>query len=175
MATSTSKNEKEIVYMRYIDLDKCIGCYTCEAVCDFLHNGKPFIKIYETSIGLRTPISCLHCSRAPCIEVCPTGAMTRDESGAVYVEYMKCIGCMACLYACPFGIPELDPKVGVSTKCDLCRPLRAQGLDPACYAMCPAEAIMYGKPKDISEQIRKRKAELMIKAKMSGPSTESIS
>ena len=155
-----------VTFLRYIDLEKCMGCYTCQAVCDFLHDGKPYIVVYETSIGLKTPISCMHCSRAPCIEVCPTGAMTRDESGAVYVDQMKCIGCMACLYACPFGIPELDPELRVATKCDLCRPLRKQGLEPACYAMCPAEAIIYGEPKEVSERIKKRKAEQLVRAKM---------
>ncbi len=160
------ETRKNTPFLRYIDLDKCMGCYTCQAVCDFLHDGKPYIVVYETSIGLKTPLSCMHCSKAPCIEVCPTGAMTRDESGAVYVDEMKCIGCMACLYACPFGIPELNPQLRVATKCDLCRALRAKGLDPACYAMCPAEAIIYGEPREVSERIRKRKAELLAKAKL---------
>ena len=167
-----SNQPGKIVYLRFIDLDKCIGCYTCQAVCDFLHDGRPFIKVYETEIGLRTPLSCLHCSKAPCIEVCPTGAMTRDDTGAVYVDSMKCIGCMACLYACPFGIPELDPQLRVATKCDLCKPLREQGLEPACYAMCPAEAIVYGSPQDIGEKIKKRKAEMIIRARTSGPMLE---
>ena len=164
------ESRKSTQFLRYIDLDKCMGCYTCQAVCDFIHNGKPYIVVYETSIGLKVPLSCMHCSKAPCIEVCPTGAMTRDESGAVYVDEMKCIGCMACLYACPFGIPELNTELRVATKCDLCRPLRVKGLDPACYAMCPAEAIIYGEPREVSERIRKRKAEQLMKAKLMGSS-----
>jgi len=97
-----------IKYLRVIDLGKCIGCGACEAACEFIH-GKPYIVVYRTSIGLDIPVSCMHCAKAPCIEACPTGAMTRDNSGAVYIEQSKCIGCLACLYACPFGIPETRP------------------------------------------------------------------
>ena len=156
------------IFLRYIDLDRCMGCGTCESVCDFIHDGKPFIKIYETTIGVKLPISCMHCSKAPCIEVCPTGAMKRDETGAVYVDPMKCIGCMACLYACPFGVPELDPDLRVSTKCDLCMDLRREGLQPACYVMCPARAIIYGEPKKVSEEVRYRRAEQLVKARLEG-------
>ncbi len=161
-------NAGQITYLRYIDLDRCMGCGTCEAVCEFIHDGKPLIKIYETTIGVKVPLSCMHCSKAPCIEVCPTGAMKRDESGAVYVDNMKCIGCMACLYACPFGIPELNTSARVSMKCDLCKDLREKGLDPACYVMCPANAIVYGEAGKVVESIRYRKAEQLVKARLEG-------
>jgi len=132
-----------IKYLRVIDLGKCIGCGACEAACEFIH-GKPYIVVYRTSIGLDIPVSCMHCAKAPCIEACPTGAMTRDNSGAVYIEQSKCIGCLACLYACPFGIPELDRATKTATKCNLCMELRKEGLEPACSAICPAQAILFG-------------------------------
>jgi len=152
-------------YIRIIDLGLCIGCGSCEAVCDFLHNGTPFIKVIRTSIGLDIPVSCLHCRKAPCIEVCPTGAMTRDREGAVYVIASKCIGCMACLYACPFGIPELDPYANVSMKCDLCRNLRAEGLIPGCVAICPTGAISYGVEETVFRGIKQRVAEMFAKSR----------
>ncbi|MGC9012287.1 4Fe-4S dicluster domain-containing protein [Thermogladius sp.] len=152
-------------YLRVIDLGACIGCGACEAVCDFLHDGRPFIKVYRTSLGLDIPLSCFHCSKAPCVEVCPTGAMTRDQSGAVYVEKSRCIGCLACLYACPFSIPELEPVLKVSSKCDLCKPLREMGLTPGCVSMCPAGAILYGEEAIVYEAGKKRIAESMAKAR----------
>ncbi|MGC9181952.1 4Fe-4S dicluster domain-containing protein [Thermogladius sp. KZ2Tp1] len=152
-------------YLRVIDLGACIGCGACEAACDFLHDGRPFIKVYRTSLGLDIPLSCFHCSKAPCVEVCPTGAMTRDQSGAVYVEKSKCIGCLACLYACPFSIPELEPVLKVSSKCDLCKPLRETGLTPGCVSMCPAGAILYGEEALVYEAGKKRIAESMAKAR----------
>ncbi|WP_440059444.1 4Fe-4S dicluster domain-containing protein [Thermogladius sp. 4427co] len=152
-------------FLRVIDLGVCIGCGACEAVCDFLHDGKPFIKVYRTATGLDIPLSCFHCSKAPCIEVCPTGAMTRDPSGAVYVEKNRCIGCLACLYACPFSIPELDPVLKVSSKCDLCQPLRSRGLQPGCVSICPAGAILYGVEETVYEAGKKRVAEAMARAR----------
>ncbi len=151
-------------YLRIIDLSKCIGCGTCEAVCDFV-NGSPFIKVYRTSIGLEIPVSCMHCKKAPCVEVCPTGAMTYDRLGAVYVIPSKCIGCMACLYACPFGIPELDAKARIAVKCDLCSRLRKQGLEPACYAMCPTGAIIYGEEAAVFNRVKERVAETFARTR----------
>ena len=158
-------SEEKLKFIRIIDLGKCIGCGACEAVCDFIHDGKAFIKLYRTTIGLDIPVSCFHCKKAPCIDVCPTGAMTRDREGAVYVIENKCIGCMACLYACPFGIPELDPVSRVSIKCDLCRPYRAMGLEPACSAICPTNAIVYGEEAMVFDKVKYRVAEMFAKSR----------
>ncbi|MEM4836100.1 MAG: 4Fe-4S dicluster domain-containing protein [Sulfolobales archaeon] len=144
------------VLLRVIDYSKCMGCETCEAVCEFIHELGPFIKLYELGGGVKRPISCFHCSKAPCIEACPTGAMRRDSQGAVYVELSRCIGCMACLYACPFGIPDYSEVTRTSIKCDLCRVLRSDGLTPACVAMCPSRAILIGGPRTVGDEVKKR-------------------
>lgn len=159
------KTDDKTKFIRIIDLGKCIGCGSCEAVCDFIHEGKPFIKLYRTAIGLDIPISCFHCRKAPCIDVCPTGAMTRDKEGAVYVIESKCIGCMACLYACPFGIPELDARSGISIKCDLCKSYRVSGLEPACSSICPTNAIVYGLEAKVFDKVKQRVAETFAKSR----------
>jgi len=153
-----------VKYVRVIDLGKCIGCGACEAACEFV-NGRPNIVVVRTSIGLEIPVTCMHCARAPCIEACPTGAMTMDSSGAVYVVTSRCIGCMACLYACPFGIPELDRASKTAVKCDLCLKLREQGLEPACSAICPTNAILFGEDAIVFQLSKKRTAESMAKAR----------
>lgn len=150
--------EGRTVFLRFIDLGRCMGCETCQYVCEFV-NGRPLIRVYQTSTGLGIPISCFHCRNPPCVQACPTGAMRVDDQGAVYVDKSKCIGCLSCLYACPFGIPEFDAEAKVVTKCDLCAELRAKGLDPACYVMCPAGAILYGRPVAVFDNVKRKVAE----------------
>ncbi|MCX8185311.1 MAG: 4Fe-4S dicluster domain-containing protein [Sulfolobales archaeon] len=144
------------VLVRVIDYSKCMGCETCEVVCGFIHELGPFIRLYDLGGGVKRPISCFHCSKAPCVEACPTGAMRRDSQGTVYIEFSRCIGCMACLYACPFGIPDYSETTKTSIKCDLCRLLRGDGLIPACVAMCPSRAILVGLPKAVGDEVKKR-------------------
>lgn len=153
-----------VKYLRTIDLGRCIGCGACEAACEFVH-GIPLIVVHRTSMGLDIPVSCMHCAKAPCVAACPTGAMTIDNTGAVYVEQSKCIGCLACLYACPFGIPELDRATRTAVKCHLCMDLRREGLEPACSAICPANAILYGEDALVFQLAKKRTAESMAKAR----------
>ncbi len=154
--------------LRVINYDACIGCYTCEEVCRFLHEDRAYIKLYDVYGGLRKPISCFHCYTAPCVYACPTGAMHKDRDGATVVDPRRCIGCTCCIAACPFGIPELTP-LGYVTKCDLCSDLRKQGLDPGCVAMCPAKAISWGSMEKVVESIRKR-----FLAKIMAPTIESV-
>lgn len=131
----------------------CIGCRLCEIWCIVQHSkSKDVVKAYkderprqltkvyvEERIPVSFAIQCRHCSDAPCIEGCLTGAMYRNDSGIVLVDENKCIGCNTCIMVCPFGVirRKLDKKV--VSKCDLCI-----GEDtPACVANCPNEALVY--------------------------------
>ena len=49
----------------------------------------------------------------------------------------KCIGCSACVWACPFGASELDLITRVAHRCDQC-----DG-DPLCVKHCPTGALRY--------------------------------
>ena len=49
------------------------------------------------------PVQCQHCENPACLEVCPTGATTKDEeTGIVSVDSELCIGCESCIKACPY-------------------------------------------------------------------------
>jgi len=128
--------------LKMIDYTKCIDCETCERVCSFVHDGKSLVKSRKTKIGIERPVSCFHCSDAPCMKICKKDAIIRGEDGVIYIDYSKCNKCLDCVYACPFRVFKLGigPE-GAPAKCDLCKPLRDEGLMPACLAMCPSKAI----------------------------------
>ncbi|RLG85902.1 MAG: ferredoxin [Thermoprotei archaeon] len=151
-----------------VDLSTCIGCETCQEVCSFINNDKAFIKVYKVHGGIPVPLNCRHCEKAACMEVCPTLAIYRDESGAVLINPARCIGCKLCIMACPFGIPEMDPVDKVVIKCDLCSLRRSNGLSPACSAMCPSAAILYGSPEEVLKLAQSRVAERIARAKVLG-------
>jgi phenylacetyl-CoA:acceptor oxidoreductase subunit 1 len=85
------------------------------------------------------PTSCMQCRNAPCLKVCPTSATQKSEDGIIYIDHQRCIGCHACILACPYDARAMigsdaltngsgndcDPtpdtvRIGLSTKCDLC-------------------------------------------------------
>ena len=106
---------------------------------------------------------CFHCTEAACIEVCPVEpkAMTRHpEFGTVYVDEDKCIGCEACVEACPYGVPHVDEETEKSRKCTGCFDRVSDGRLPACAKTCPTQAIRYGSKEEMYALARKRVAEL---------------
>lgn len=128
---------------------RCTACRSCELACAFRHGsmglpGKTRIRAYMIAEGRHMPLTCLQCEEAACVKVCPVGALVRNEqTGAVDVLDAKCIGCEACMAACPFGAMAMlaKPDSGPTAyKCDLC------GGDPACVLFCPTKALQYVEP-----------------------------
>ena len=149
----------------HIDATLCMGCKTCQGVCEFIHRGVPLVRVYEPLKGIFMPIVCRHCEKASCVEVCPTHALYKDEEGVVLVNSSKCIGCLMCLAVCPFGAPMLDSRTRTIVKCDMCADLRAQGVPPACASACPAAAIAYGTIEEVGDKIRRRTAEVLVRTR----------
>jgi len=87
---------------------------------------------------------CKHCANAPCLEVCPTGALLRTEFDTVYINEPACNGCRDCISACPFGVIHMSPRRGVAQKCTFCYDRLQQGLSPACAQACPTQSIRFG-------------------------------
>lgn len=128
----------------YIDYHKCTGCRTCEMVCAVKHDGvlnpmRSRIKVmkWETE-GLYIPMACQQCQDAPCLNVCPVKAISRDEEmGRVMVDYDVCIGCRSCVVVCPFGAMNFNVIDRRVFKCDLC-----DG-EPQCVRFCDVKAVEY--------------------------------
>lgn len=122
----------------------CIGCRSCELACAFTHgtNGMPGGSRCQTLTVAKdeyVPVLCLQCDHAACVKVCPVGAITRaDARGVVLIDQDKCMKCLACTVACPFGNIHFDPSLEVVHKCDLCT---GYGDYPRCAMFCPTQCL----------------------------------
>ncbi|HYA69379.1 MAG TPA: 4Fe-4S dicluster domain-containing protein, partial [Acidimicrobiales bacterium] len=143
--------------MRYgfvIDNRKCIGCHACSVACK-VENQVP-LGVFRTWVKCvdkgQFPSTrrhfqvtrCNHCDDPPCVDICPVGAMYRRRDGIVDFDPARCIGCKACLQACPYDAVYLDPERRTAAKCHFCAHRVEAGLQPVCAAACPAQAIVAG-------------------------------
>ena len=103
---------------------------------------------------------CKHCVKAPCLEVCPTGAITRTEFDTVVIQSDACNGCRDCISACPFGVIEVNPASGTAQKCTLCYDRLQAGMEPACSKACPTQSIQFGTISDLRNRAQKRVEQL---------------
>jgi anaerobic dimethyl sulfoxide reductase subunit B len=155
------------------DVSKCSGCMACVVACQdqndfaadanvaFRHVTKYEEGEYPEARIFHLSLACQHCGDAPCVMVCPTGAISRkQEDGSVIVNRDLCVGCHSCELACPFGAPKF-PEDGKMAKCDLCYIRREYDLKPACVRACPARALEVGPLEELSER-RAEKASILI-------------
>ena len=151
-----------------VDTSACTGCKACQAACkdrNSLPVGVLWRRVYEVSGGgwrrdgdawrqdvwaYSLSISCNHCDRPICLEVCPASAYTKREDGVVELDSDRCLGCGVCAWACPYGAPQLDPARGVMTKCTLCAEDLAAGRSPACVDACPLRVLEVGDPDELA-------------------------
>ncbi len=97
-------------------------------------------------------ISCNHCDRPICVEVCPARAITRRDDGVVLLESDHCLGCGYCAWACPYSAPQFVDEAGFMSKCSFCVEDIDAGLDPACVAACPVRALDWGDAEALEER-----------------------
>ena len=135
----------------YVDEKWCLGCHLCEYNCAFANSGKkdmasalknvrihPRIRVEEKD-GVCFAVSCRHCTEPLCVKACISGAMSIKD-GVISVDMDKCVGCLSCVMACPYGA-VLPGEEGPVQKCELC--LNNSCGQPACVAGCPNRAIIY--------------------------------
>jgi carbon-monoxide dehydrogenase iron sulfur subunit len=140
-------NNMEVIGMNKIilvDPGKCVGCRNCALACSFVKEGVFSLgkarlgPIWIPRIGMNVPMLCQHCTKPLCMDVCPVGAISRnEETGAVVLNPDLCIGCKMCLIVCPLGGPRIEPEAGIIIKCDLC------GGDPECVKHCLYGALQF--------------------------------
>jgi len=140
--------------------ERCTGCRLCESICALYNDrvndpSRSRIRIAKKhSLGLSKPAVCHQCKNPPCGKVCPVEAIQKDSDGLVRIDYELCIGCEACVSACPFGVMMALPDRVV--KCELC------GGDPQCIHYCATGAIEYGDAESLNQQKRVRDLNLAL-------------
>ena len=179
--------EKAILY----DSSKCTACRGCQVACkqwwglegeettnrgtyenppDLSADTWLKIKFNEISNGnggvewIFTRRSCMHCTDAACVRVCPTGALYHDPSGVVAYNKDLCSGCGYCVEFCPFDVPRAKGNdiTGIRKidKCVLCIDRISDGLEPSCVKTCPTDALIFGDRDDLVAIGKERVQEL---------------
>jgi Fe-S-cluster-containing dehydrogenase component len=168
------------------DATRCIGCRKCEEACNKVNElpvpPKPFgdlevlqrkrrtdaktytvVNRYENIPGAKAPvyrkIQCNHCLEPACASACFVRAFAKNSNGAVTYDETVCVGCRYCMIACPFEIPTYEydkaftPRI---MKCTFCYPRLIKGQLPGCVEICPAEALTFGKRRNLLKIARER-------------------
>jgi len=159
-----------------VDVKKCLACRTCEITCAVQHSGynglldaldesaflQPRVRV-EGVGGLSIPLQCRHCEEAPCIKLCPTNAIERqDGEGPVLINEELCVGCKFCVLACPFGVLSIGHKGRAAIKCDLCADRLRENLSPACVDACPTKALRFVSVDEFTKERRKNFAKALV-------------
>ncbi|UCC13468.1 MAG: 4Fe-4S binding protein [Gammaproteobacteria bacterium] len=168
----------------FVNPERCVGCRQCEFACAVEHSASrdPAQAVFESPpprsrihvmpgrwYNTSFPNRCRHCNPAPCQQVCPTAAITRDaEHDLVMTDAGKCIACAMCAMVCPFDAVTFHeaanggPARVVALKCDGCLERIAAGQPPACVEACKSGALVYGELNELIAEGRAREASVVL-------------
>ena len=158
-----------------INHDACIGCHACTTACKAendvpVGNFRTAVKYVE--VGKFPYVRrhflvqrCNHCTKAPCVTICPVNALSKRPDGIVDIDRDACIGCRACMQACPYDALYLNEDLNAVEKCHFCAHRIDKGLSPACVNVCPVGAIVPGDLHDPNSPASRLKAENETKAR----------
>jgi Fe-S-cluster-containing dehydrogenase component/multisubunit Na+/H+ antiporter MnhB subunit len=158
-----SSSDQPVRWAKVIDHQSCIGCHACTTACKSenevpLGVTRTYVKYADVGVFPQTRRAfqvtrCNQCSSAPCTHACPTRAMFVRADGIVDFDKSSCIGCKACIAACPYDAIFINPEDHSAEKCNFCAHRLDVGLEPACVVVCPTEAILIGDLNDPSSRL----------------------
>jgi Fe-S-cluster-containing dehydrogenase component/formate-dependent nitrite reductase membrane component NrfD len=152
-----------VQWAKVIDHTRCIGCHACSTACKSendvpLSVNRTYVKYVDVGIfpdarRAYQVTRCNQCADPPCVEACPTGAMHQRPDGIVDFDKSICIGCKACIAACPYDAIFINPEDHAAEKCNFCAHRIDVGLEPACVVVCPTQAILIGDMNDSTSTV----------------------
>ncbi|HUG54642.1 MAG TPA: 4Fe-4S dicluster domain-containing protein [Vicinamibacteria bacterium] len=158
MADPSPPGGPALRWAKVIDHTRCIGCHACSTACKSenqvpLGVNRTYVKYVDVGLFPQARRAfqvtrCNQCDDPPCVEACPTAAMHQRADGIVDFDKRVCIGCKACIAACPYDAIFINPEDGAAEKCNFCAHRLDVGLEPACVIVCPTEAILVGDAAD---------------------------
>jgi len=152
-----------VQWAKVIDHTRCIGCHACTTACkseNVVPIGVTRTYVKHVDVGVWPQVRrahqvtrCNQCAHAPCVTACPTAAMFKRADGIVDFDKSICIGCKACMAACPYDAIFINPEDHSAEKCNFCAHRIDVGLEPACVVVCPTQAILIGDMNDQSSYV----------------------
>jgi Fe-S-cluster-containing dehydrogenase component len=162
----------------------CTGCKACMPACseanglppdtslsrglwhmpaDLNSKTKNIIKLYQEPQGAGFAFvkrQCMHCLDPDCVTGCPFESLKKSQWGAVTWDGSLCIGCRYCEVGCPFEVPKFEwdkwnPRI---VKCEFCYDRLKKNQQPACTAVCPTGAVIFGKRAALLAKAKERVA-----------------
>jgi Fe-S-cluster-containing dehydrogenase component/formate-dependent nitrite reductase membrane component NrfD len=162
---STAIATEPVRFAKVIDHTRCIGCHACSTACKSenlvpLSVNRTYVKYVDVGVFPQARRAmqvtrCNQCEEPPCADACPTGAMYQRPDGIVDFDKAVCIGCKACIAACPYDAIFINPEDHSAEKCNFCAHRIDMGLEPACVVVCPTEAIYVGNLDDPTSRVAK--------------------
>jgi len=160
-----------------MDLTKCNGCYNCFLACkdEFCGNeylpysvsqpmtGQFWMRIVEKERGqypkvkvAYTPVTCMHCENATCVNLSQNGAAYKRDDGIVIIDPKKAVGQKTLVSSCPYRVIYWNEEKQVPQKCTMCAHLLDKGWkEPRCVEACPTGALIFGDMDDPNSEIAK--------------------
>ena len=154
---------RAVKWAKVIDHTRCIGCHACTTACKSenlvpLSVTRTYVKhvdvgVFPQARRAHQVTRCNQCAHAPCVTACPTTAMFKRADGIVDFDKSICIGCKACMAACPYDAIFINPEDHSAEKCNFCAHRIDVGLEPACVVVCPTQAILIGDMNDTDSYV----------------------
>ena len=155
--------DQAVKWAKVIDQTRCIGCHACTTACKSenlvpLSVTRTYVKhvdvgVFPQARRAHQVTRCNQCAHAPCVTACPTTAMFKRADGIVDFDKSICIGCKACMAACPYDAIFINPEDHSAEKCNFCAHRIDMGLEPACVVVCPTQAILIGDMNDTESYV----------------------